>query len=152
MEYERFPDVACDSRVIVSPSDFGTHNTILAADGTLWFVDFEYAGRDSLYKLLGDIYWQPGSSLSPRQRVALIAPYLTTAEDKAVFRTLRLLMGLKWSLLVLNEFIPQNLQKRATASSGTLDLQAIKRQQLEKSVRILAKTAEDRHGRITEFD
>ena len=40
-------------RCFLSPSDFGFHN-ILQSEGRLNFLDFEYAGRDDLAKLLSD--------------------------------------------------------------------------------------------------
>jgi hypothetical protein len=149
--YDRFQDVSCGERVIISPSDFGTHNSMLAPDGKLSFIDFEYAGRDSMFKLLGDIYWHPGSSLSLAQRISLITPYLLTSQDQTIFRNVRLLMGLKWSLLLLNEFIPFNLRKRIVAGAEPVDSQNVKQQQIEKSVRILEKVTSDWQGKIKEF-
>lgn len=129
----------CDHPTIISPSDFGTHNSLLTPDGQLFFIDFEYAGRDSLFKLLGDIHWHPGSNLSPEQRLTLIAPYLENQADALLFAHVRLLMGLKWSLLLLNEFNPVNLRKRVAASAMAVDVERIKHQQLEKSKNILER-------------
>jgi hypothetical protein len=60
-------------------------------------------------------------------------------------------MGLKWSLLLLNEFIPSNLQKRISALLGAADGQSIKQQQLEKSTKMLERLLDDWHGRASEF-
>jgi hypothetical protein len=152
LNYATFPDFSCGSKTIISPSDFGTHNSLLTTDRRLFFIDFEYAGRDSLFKLLGDIYWHPGSNLTVSQRVALITPYLQSATDQATFRNVRLFMGLKWSLLLLNEFIPFNLQKRISALLGAADGQSIKQQQLEKSTKMLERLLDDWHGRASEFN
>lgn len=50
-----FPEWLC----FVSPSDFGFHNALRLPDGDLRFVDFEYAGRDSLVKAIADFICQP---------------------------------------------------------------------------------------------
>lgn len=127
------------SRVIVSPSDFGTHNSLLSPDGRLHFIDFEYGGLDSLFKLLGDIYWHPGSRLTQTQRMQLIRPLLQQEKEWELFRSVCMLMGLKWSLLLLNEFIPDNLRKRLAAQGEQLDALALKHRQLEKSNAVLTR-------------
>jgi len=43
----------------LSPSDFGFHNALLAANGRLHFFDFEYAGWDDPAKLVCDFFCQP---------------------------------------------------------------------------------------------
>src|SRR5260221_2700014 len=55
-------------RQILSPSDFGFHNALQRADGTLAFIDFEYFGWDDPVKLLADVVWHPGMRLSPAER------------------------------------------------------------------------------------
>ena len=134
--YDRLTDCTCGTP-IVSPSDFGLHNSILSPDGRIYFIDFEYGGRDSKFKLLGDIYWHPGANLSFAQRTALIAPFLTNAAEREIFEKVRVLMGLKWALLLLNEFIPANLAKRLSASGQAMNEMEIKAQQLAKSNLVL---------------
>lgn len=53
---------------IPSPSDFGFHNAVRAASGDVHFIDFEYFGMDDPAKLLADVCWHPGMSLSRAQR------------------------------------------------------------------------------------
>ena len=50
------------------PSDFGFHNSLRRADGTLAFVDFEYFGWDDPVKLTADILLHPGQAARPPQR------------------------------------------------------------------------------------
>ncbi len=45
--------------LILSPSDFGLHNTLVSDSGTLAFLDFEYAGLDDPAKTLTDFFCQP---------------------------------------------------------------------------------------------
>ena len=53
---------------ILSPSDFGFHNTIKQADGTLNFVDFEYFGWDDPAKMAVDFLHHPAMSLTALQK------------------------------------------------------------------------------------
>ena len=48
-----------EEELILSPSDFGFHNTLLASDGALKFFDFEYAGWDDPAKTAADFLRQP---------------------------------------------------------------------------------------------
>ena len=50
----------------LSPSDFGFHNAILANDGRLRFIDFEYAGWDDPSKLICDFFCQPAVPAPPQ--------------------------------------------------------------------------------------
>lgn len=134
--YDRLAGCACGAP-IVSPSDFGLHNSILSPGSRVYFIDFEYGGRDSKFKLLGDIYWHPGANLSFAQRTALIEPFLEDASERKMFEKIRLLMGLKWALLLLNEFIPSHLAKRLSASGQAMNKSEIKSQQLAKSNSVL---------------
>lgn len=144
INFDAIADVACDNKIIVSPSDFGTHNSLLDSRHRLTFIDFEYAGRDSLPKLLGDIYWHPGSALSRAQRQEIINTYLATPKDQEIQRIVQILMGVKWSLLLLNEFVPSNLQRRIKAlGNSAADAQKIKLEQLVKSQNVLKQVSDD---------
>lgn len=43
---------------LISPSDFGFHNALLV-DDRYYFIDFEYAGNDSVWKFICDFFAQP---------------------------------------------------------------------------------------------
>jgi hypothetical protein len=49
------------------------------------------------------------------------------------------LFGLKWCLIMLNEFVPEDLQRRGFASGGSLDRATTQARQLEKARRMLAR-------------
>jgi hypothetical protein len=52
-------NVALDlSQRCLSPSDFGFHNALRRQDGTICFLDFEYAGWDDPAKMSGDFFAQ----------------------------------------------------------------------------------------------
>jgi Ser/Thr protein kinase RdoA (MazF antagonist) len=48
-----------DRRHIFSPGDFGLHNAMRGADGTIVFFDFEYSGWDDPVKTVADVFLQP---------------------------------------------------------------------------------------------
>jgi hypothetical protein len=120
----------------LSPSDFGFHNAILAADGRLRFIDFEYAGWDDPAKTICDFFCQPAipvpgayaghyaravaSDLSDPQwhlrRVALLLP---------VYRV-------KWCCIMLNDFLPVDSRRRFFAQDASTD-EGRKRAQLRKA-------------------
>lgn len=102
----------------LSPSDFGFHNA-LRVDGELFFIDFEYFGKDDPAKLMADFLLHPGMDLAPdacREFLAamaerLRAPGPALARLKVVYPA----YGLKWCLILLNEFLPRSLNSRAFA-------------------------------------
>ena len=103
---------------IISPSDFGFHNT-LEYEGNLFFVDFEYAGWDDPVKLICDFICQPEVPVSPsqgRQFMEELLPSLPqpTAVQHRVERLLPV-HRLKWCCILLNEFRVEDWQRRLHA-------------------------------------
>jgi hypothetical protein len=89
----------------------------------LAFVDFEYFGWDDPVKLTADILLHPGRPLAPSQRrrfrQAAVRLY---GEDRTFERRLAAylpLFGLRWVLILLNEFIPERWQRRVLAGDTT---------------------------------
>jgi hypothetical protein len=136
---------------IVSPSDFGFHNA-LVADGSMSFIDFEYAGLDDPAKLVGDFFSVPEipTPLASLDRfidglehgLALGCGFGTRA---------RLLIDayrIKWACIILNDFMPLEETRRAFAL-GT-DRAERCRAQIAKAAAILnvvtPHTIGDRHG------
>lgn len=104
------------------PSDFGFHNSMRRSDGSLAFVDFEYFGWDDPVKLTADILLHPGQTLSLRQhkrfRRAALRLY---SGDPAFAERLRAhlpLFGIRWVLILLNEFVPERWQQRVLAGES----------------------------------
>jgi len=130
----------------LSPSDFGFHNALLTPDGTLRFLDFEYAGWDDPAKLICDFFCQPQIPIEKRfwsQTVSALSAGLDWGPDLAE-RAARLLPAfqIKWCCILLNEFLRTGLARR-TFASGT-DPEAIesrKASQLEKAKRALYQFA-----------
>ena len=105
-----------------SPSDFGFHNTILKDSGDLVFLDFEYFGRDDPVKLIADFIWHPGMKLNNVQKLCWIrgtfSIFKNDPELVKRFTSAWPLYGLRWSLIVLNEFLEDGWHKRAYANDN----------------------------------
>lgn len=118
---------------ILSPSDFGFHNT-LEADGKLAFVDFEYAGWDDPAKLICDFQCQPELPVSAEQGRQFARALCASLDDgAAVARRVDLLLPLhrvKWCCILLNEFRVEDRQRRLHAG---LDQAALLETQLAKA-------------------
>jgi hypothetical protein len=101
------------------PSDFGFHNSLRRSDGALAFLDFEYFGWDDPVKLTADIVLHPGRPLEPtqRQRFRQAATRLYGGDPAFANRLSAYLplFGLRWVLILLNEFIPERWQRRVLA-------------------------------------
>lgn len=124
----------------LSPSDFGFHNALLRSDGSLAFIDFEYFGWDDPVKLTADFLWHPGMQLSAAERRQFVAGAAELyGGDPRFERRLAVafpLYGIRWSLIALNEFLPQLWTRRAFAGKGG-DWEAAKGQQLCKARALL---------------
>ena len=112
---EAFPDSARreilpPSERCLSPSDFGFHNALRQSDGTLRYVDFEYAGWDDPAKTLIDFTNQP-DRLLPENLAALFLEKTIPLfpNPDALHQRLALLTPLyqiKWACICLNAFFP----------------------------------------------
>jgi len=128
---------------ILSPSDFGFHNALRRADGAMIFVDFEYFGWDDPAKLCCDFCVHPGSNLSEALAARFEAGVQSIyGEEDPLFparqRIMRLLCGLCWCMIILNEFLPTARQRRVLAG-GTKDAAEGLPTQLEKARALLLK-------------
>ena len=126
------------------PSDFGFHNSLRHPDGSLAFVDFEYFGWDDPVKMTADILLHPGYQLSAshrsRFRRMAVALYGTDPDFAARLGALLPLFGLRWTLILLNEFIPERWQNRLLAGA-TESWDAAKTRQLNRARDFLSSLA-----------
>jgi len=95
---------------ILSPSDFGFHNSLRTPQGHLRFIDFEYAGWDDPAKLLCDLANQPDlllpTELAHRFQRRVIAGLKCEQEALALrAESLEPLYQLKWACICLNVFL-----------------------------------------------
>jgi len=128
-------DIPIEQRTL-SPSDFGFHNAIRRADGEIVFIDFEYFGWDDPAKLVADFVQHPGMQLARghRRHVAdgLASVYARDTTFTARLSALAPLIGLRWCLIMLNEFLPDVWRRRVLAGRAS-DHQLAKRTQLSKA-------------------
>jgi hypothetical protein len=107
------PDECC-----LSPSDFGFHNALLDGDH-LTFLDFEYAGLDDPAKLVSDFFCQPEIPVPTACHghfVDRLAQGLRL--DAAAIARCRMLLNayrIKWTCIILNDFVPLDSARRAFA-------------------------------------
>lgn len=103
----------------LSPSDFSFHNARRREDGRVVFLDLEYFGWDDPVKLASDVLWHPGTILSAEEKKQFMAGmnslFGQDAEFPARFSALFPLVGLRWCLILLNEFLPEKWYRRAFA-------------------------------------
>ena len=103
---------------IISPSDFGFHNT-LENEGNLSFVDFEYAGWDDPVKLICDFICQPELPISESQGRQFTEELLLNSPNAVTIRhrveQLLPIHRLKWCCILLNEFRVEERTRRLHA-------------------------------------
>jgi len=125
----------------LSPSDLGFHNAVRLRDGRLGFVDFEYFGWDDPVKLTCDVLWHPGHALRAPESLQFrrLATEIYRADGAFEARLIRHfpLYGLRWALIVLNEFLPLAWKRRQLAGR-TGDRREIEERQLAKAWDLLA--------------
>lgn len=135
---------AAPGQCTLSPSDFGFHNALRRGEGDLVFVDFEYFGWDDPAKLVSDFLLHPGMTLSDElKRLFVAGAHEVFADDPEFAARLRLLhplFGLRWCLILLNEFLPERWQRRAFA--GAQDRARRLAEQLGKARAMLSQVIE----------
>jgi hypothetical protein len=129
---------------ILSPSDFGFHNAFLTKDNIIKFYDFEYFGWDDPAKLISDFYWHPGMNLSSNLKLFWLEEmaHLYQEDKNLTERMIYFLpfIGLRWVLILLNEFRDEKLSNRMHANDfKEHNIEEIKSAQLEKSIILLEK-------------
>lgn len=126
-----------DQRTL-NPADHGFHNALRGHDGRLTFLDFEYAGWDDPAQMICNACLQPAvpipASMQRRFVEALLGRLGNPGALAARLRLLYPLFGLKWSLIMLNEFLPVSRERRRFAGDRPDD-QDRRWEQLEKSKR-----------------
>jgi len=119
----------------LSPSDFGFHNALKTIDGNVFFVDLEYFGWDDPVRLVADFLLHPGMQLNDDLlRLFANEAFQIFCDDENFidrFDLLYPLIGLRWVLIILNEFLPERQERRRFANEA--DPKQAKERQLVKA-------------------
>jgi Phosphotransferase enzyme family len=133
-------ELDCQNRTL-SPSDFGFHNALEDESGQISFLDFEYFGWDDPAKTVCDFLLHPGMTISPnlkRQFATRVVQGMSGATGLAErVQAYYPLFGLKWCVILLNEFLPDQLLRRIFASRNEQDGERRKMEQLAKAEAML---------------
>jgi len=128
-----------DNRCI-SPSDFGFHNALVGEHDEVFFIDFEYAGWDDPAKTVSDFFSHPAVPVPSEYFEPFVQAVAGFGADPALlFERARLLLPVfqtKWCCIMLNDFLPELLQRRKFADPSLAEATR-KRQQLEKAEGLL---------------
>ena len=128
----------------VSPSDFGFHNALIDETRRISFLDFEYAGWDDPAKLVCDFFCQvavpaPSEHQERFEKLAL-APFSAAEEISSRIELLRPVYLLKWTCIVLNDFLAHGRARRSYALGGHDDRERRTRQ-IHKATSLLDRVA-----------
>jgi len=125
----------------LSPSDFGFHNALRQPDGRIIFLDFEYFGWDDPAKMIADFLLHPAMQLSSDAKKTFASALFRRFSDwpglLGRVESVYPLFGLKWCMIILNEFLPEALLRRHFAATAATDRSALQRQQLDKARQML---------------
>jgi hypothetical protein len=125
----------------LSPSDFGFHNCLRVPGGSLAFLDFEYFGWDDPAKMVSDFLLHPGMDLTLVHKHRFLDNIPKGFSDYPALldrtKTMYPLYALKWSLILLNEFIPEVLNRRGYANLDSPEVTGLQQRQLAKSKKML---------------
>jgi len=96
-------------QLTLSLVDIGFHNCLRTED-QLYFLDFEFFGRDDPVKLIADTLQHPASKLGKKQNDYLENKlqkiFNADYQFKDRLKCLFFLFGLKWCMIMLNPFLP----------------------------------------------
>tara|TARA_B110000014_G_scaffold149909_1_gene104540 strand:+ start:1821 stop:3437 length:1617 start_codon:yes stop_codon:yes gene_type:complete len=129
---------------ILSPSDFGFHNALINSEEEINFLDFDYFGWDDPVKLTSDFYWHPAMKLSNLQKNKWLESMkdLFSGSDINFKDRLDLslpLYGLRWVLIILNEFNLNHRKRRMHAKfNASFDWKKKEKQQLNKAIALFS--------------
>ena len=127
----------------LSPSDFGFHNAIRRPDGDIAFVDFEYFGWDDPAKMISDFLLHPAMELSDVLKGRFFEGTVAGFQEFGpVARRVEIvypLFALKWCMILLNEFLPEQIERREFATEQLQNRGENQSRQLQKARQMLSK-------------
>lgn len=141
-------DIAWDAELprserTLSPSDFGFHNALRNPDNRIIFLDFEYFGWDDPAKMIADFLLHPGMKLPVNLKQRFYSGIITHLGNSQLLDNrigiVYPLFGIKWCLILLNEFVPELLARRGFAVNKGFNKGELQTTQLVKARQMLSK-------------
>lgn len=133
----------------LSPSDFGFHNALRRGDSRIVFLDFEYFGWDDPAKMIADFLLHPAMDLASELKERFVSNIMYQfANNQSLAERLRIvypLYGLHWCMIFLNEFIPEQLERRQFARGMGLEVSELRIRQLSKARQMLHNMTSDNY-------
>ena len=125
------------SELVFSQADVGIHNCIFSGNNNIYLVDMEYAGLDSPIKQHIDYLIHPRNVIYTFNSFEWSEYFFQNFISEKDLKTINIynsIFALKWSLIVLNEFLNENWQFRLKADPSRKERRdKIIRNQLIKS-------------------
>jgi len=125
----------------LSPSDFGFHNALRLRERGIVYLDFEHFGWDDPAKLIVDFVIHPAMELPQHLARRFVSGlFKLFGEDRHLVGRTEVvypLFGLTWCLILLNEFVPDDLLRRGFAGGASLRTHDLQMAQLAKTKRLL---------------
>lgn len=128
----------------LSPSDFGFHNAILHSGRGLVMLDFEYFGEDDPAKTISDFLLHPAVDVPQYLRDIFAGEYSKSFNSRCALpnrlKTVFPIFIFKWSLILLNEFLTVERNRREFADPAAFaDRSTLFKKQLVKSKTMLER-------------
>ncbi len=105
-----------------------------------FFFDFEYFGWDDPAKMISDVLLHPAMDLRAGLKELFFATISNNLKlNGKFFRRIEIaypFFGLNWCLILLNEYVPEHLERR-TFADRKVDLESLLNGQLSKSLCML---------------
>ena len=108
-----------ERRHIFSPGDFGLHNALRGADGTIMFFDFEYSGWDDPVKTVADIFLQPEKPVDWKLLPGLCAELRAWPDLHDRVRAWLPFFAAKWAVILLGPAANDAAERRRFAGEET---------------------------------
>jgi len=107
-------------KLILSPSDFGFHNSLRSLNDDLIFHDFEYFGWDDPVKLISDFSHHAAMNLSNELEQIWFSETSDIYGKQLLGRLSAAwpMYGLNWCLIILNEFKDEVWSRRCSADNS----------------------------------
>ena len=139
-------DLPAGSRTL-SPSDFGFHNSLRRKYSEIVFLDFEYFGWDDPAKMISDFILHPASDLDEtlKRRFTdnIIGEFKDSPDLAQRVETVYPLFGLKWCLIILNEFLPEDTLRRGFVGKSGDDEVGVRADCLERASTMLSRISRE---------